>query len=141
MSERSGTLAHDPFDGRQPTNHERMSGEPWDASYWDGIASSGPGVLGLDVAETAVALANEKAEARGVDAEFVVADAFALGSLSRVFDTVLDSGMFHTCDAAEQCTYVASLASVTRAGATLYVLCFRDSGPESERGPHPVSRD
>ncbi len=38
MSERSGTLAEDPFRGRRPTSHERMTGLPWDASYHDGPA-------------------------------------------------------------------------------------------------------
>ena len=38
MAERSGTRADDPFRGRQPTSHERMSGQPWDASYHDGPA-------------------------------------------------------------------------------------------------------
>ena len=38
MSERSGTRADDPFDGRQPTSHERLTGLPWDASYHDGPA-------------------------------------------------------------------------------------------------------
>jgi len=35
VSERS---ANDPFGGRHPTSHERMSGRPWDASYTDGPA-------------------------------------------------------------------------------------------------------
>ena len=38
LSEHSGTLADDPFRGRQPTSHERMTGLPWDASYRDGPA-------------------------------------------------------------------------------------------------------
>jgi SAM-dependent methyltransferase len=38
MSEQSGALADDPFDGRAPTSHERMTGLPWDASYRDGPA-------------------------------------------------------------------------------------------------------
>ena len=38
MSERSGTPADDPFGGRQPTSHERLTGLPWDASYQDGLA-------------------------------------------------------------------------------------------------------
>src|SRR5260221_3583199 len=38
MSQRSETLADDPFSGRQPTSHERMAGQPWDASYHDGPA-------------------------------------------------------------------------------------------------------
>jgi SAM-dependent methyltransferase len=165
----------DPYGGRAPTSHERMAGQPWDASYHDGpapwdvgpqpaimrlataggftgavldvgcgsgdnallVAASGLPVLGVDVAETALALARGKAEERGIDAEFVAADAFALDRLGRTFDTVLDCGMFHTCDVAERTTYVASLSSVTEPGATLYLLCFSDVGADT--GPHPVA--
>src|SRR5262249_22802377 len=35
---RSGAPADDPFGGRRPTSHERMTGLPWDASYHDGPA-------------------------------------------------------------------------------------------------------
>jgi len=52
---------------------------------------------------------------------------------------VLDSGLFHTFDREERAAYVASLASVTAPGSTLYVLCFRDDGPDT--GPHPVGQD
>lgn len=178
MSERSETLAGDPFRGRPPTSHERMTGQPWDASYHDGpapwdvggpqpaivrlasaggfagavldagcgtgenalhIASLGLSVLGVDVAETALAIAREAAAERGIEAEFAAADAFHLERLGRTFDTVLDCGMFHTCDRDERPGYVTSLASVTGRGATLYVLCFSDDGPDP--GPHPVSED
>jgi 2-polyprenyl-3-methyl-5-hydroxy-6-metoxy-1,4-benzoquinol methylase len=37
LSERSGTLAHDPFSDLQPTGCEQL-GLPWDASYYDGPA-------------------------------------------------------------------------------------------------------
>ncbi|WP_203958032.1 class I SAM-dependent methyltransferase [Planotetraspora mira] len=178
LSERSGTLAEDPFGGRRPTSHERMTGLAWDASYHDGpapwdidrpqpaivrlaseggfagavldvgcgtgdnalhVASLGFPVLGVDVAETALAIAREKAADRGIAAEFAVADAFRLERLGRRFETVLDCGMFHTCDGDERPRYVASLASVTEHGGTLYVLCFSDEGPDT--GPHPVSRE
>ena len=115
MSERSGTLADDPFSGRHPTSHERVTGVPWDASYHDGpapwdigrsqpavvrlaseggfagavldagcgtgenalhVASLGLSVLGVDVAETALAIAREKAAERGIEVEFAAADAF-----------------------------------------------------------------
>jgi ubiquinone/menaquinone biosynthesis C-methylase UbiE len=101
------------------------------------VASLGLPVLGVDVAETALAVAREKAAARGVEAEFAVADALHLDRLGRTFRTVLDCGLFHTFDAAERPGYVASLASVIEPGGTLYVLCFSDAGPET--GPHPVS--
>ena len=176
MSEQSGTVADDPFDGRQPTSHERLTGLSWDASYHDGpapwdigrpqpaivrlaseggfagavldagcgtgenalhVAALGLPVLGVDVAETAVAIARAKAVDRGIEVEFAAADALRLERLGRRFDTVLDCGLFHTFDSDERPGYVASLASVIEHDGTLYVLCFRDDGPPT--GPHPVS--
>jgi SAM-dependent methyltransferase len=178
LQERSATSADDPFRGRRPTSHERLSGQPWDASYLDGpapwdvgrpqpavvrlaagggftgavldagcgtgenalhLASLGSTVLGVDVAGTAVAIARAAAHDRGLDVEFAVADALHLERLGRRFATVLDCGLFHTFDADERPGYVASLASVTEQGATLYVLCFSDDGPGT--GPHPVGQD
>jgi SAM-dependent methyltransferase len=176
VSDRSEKRGNDPFDGRQPTSHERMSGQPWDASYHDGpapwdigrpqpavvhlasqgafagavldtgsgtgenalhIASQGLSVVGIDVAKTALAIARAKAKERGVSIEFVAADAFQLDRLGRTFDTVLDCGLFHTFDDDERPRYVASVASVTKHDATLYVLCFSDDGPDI--GPHPIT--
>jgi SAM-dependent methyltransferase len=177
LSERSGALAEDPFGGRRPTSHERLTGLPWDASYRDGpapwdvghpqpaiarlaaaggfagavldagcgtgenalyLASLGLSVLGVDVAETALAIARAKADQRGIEVEFASADALQLGRLGRRFATVLDCGLFHTFDGDERPGYVASLASVTERDGTLYVLCFSDVGPDT--GPHPVSQ-
>jgi SAM-dependent methyltransferase len=102
------------------------------------VAALGLHVLGVDVAETALSLAREKAAARGIDAEFASADALHLDRLGRVFDTVLDCGLFHTFDGDERRDYAASVASVTRPGGNLHVLCFSDLGAGT-RGPHPVS--
>ena len=57
---------------------------------------------------------------------------------------MLDSALFHTFHVEELAEderprYVASLASVTESGASLYVLCFSDQG--SDTGPHPVRRE
>ena len=100
---------------------------------------SGLSVLGFDVAETALAIARQKAADRGIEVEFVTADAFHLECLRRRFQTVLDCGLFHTFDGSEQAEYVASLASVTEHDGTLYVLCFSDDGPDT--GPHPISQE
>jgi SAM-dependent methyltransferase len=163
---------------REPTSHERMSGEPWDHSYsggpapWDigapqpaiarliarhamadpvldagcgvgdnaiAIADTGVVVVGFDVAETALQMARAKAAQRGLAVEFIAADALALEGLGRTFETVVDSGLFHTFDADERRRYARSLAAVAKAGARLYVLTFGDEG--EGRGPHPISRD
>ena len=103
------------------------------------VASLGLSVLGVDVAETALAIARKKAEKRGIEIEFVAADAFQLERLGRMFQTVLDCGLFHTFDGDERTRYVASVASVTEQHGTLYVLCFSDDGPDT--GPHPISKE
>jgi len=102
------------------------------------IASLGLPVLGVDVAETALAIARAKATDRGIEAEFATADALRLERLGRRFATVLDCGLFHTFDGEERPGYVASLASVTEHDGTLHVLCFSDEGPDP--GPHPISQ-
>jgi SAM-dependent methyltransferase len=122
----------------------RFAGAVLDAGCGTGenalhLASLGLSVLGVDVAETALAMARAKADDRGIEVELAAADAFQLEGLGRTFQTVLDCGLFHTCDADERPRYVASLASVTEPGATLYVLCFSDEGPDT--GPHPVSQE
>ena len=94
--------------------------------------------MGVDVAETALSMAREKAVARGLDADFVAGDALHLDRLGRAFETILDCGLLHTFDAEERRDYVASLASAT-VGGQLYVLCFADVGPDT--WPHPVSQE
>jgi SAM-dependent methyltransferase len=103
------------------------------------VAARGSAVLGVDIAETAIAQARAKAADRGIAAEFAVADALELGRLGRTFATALDCALCHTFDAAERPEYAATFASATTPGGTLYVLCFSDEGDDI--GPHPVRRD
>jgi SAM-dependent methyltransferase len=103
------------------------------------VAALGLHVLGVDVAETALSMAREKAADRGIAADFAVADALHLDRLGRAFETVLDCGLLHTFDGEERQDYVASLASVTSCGGRLHVLCFSDVGPDT--GPHPISQE
>jgi SAM-dependent methyltransferase len=121
----------------------RFAGAVLDAGCGTGenalhLASLGLSVLGVDVAQTALAIAQRKARDRGIEVAFALADALQLQRLGRGFATALDCGLFHTFDGDERPGYVASLASVTEHDGTLYVLCFSDDGPDT--GPHPVSR-
>jgi ubiquinone/menaquinone biosynthesis C-methylase UbiE len=104
------------------------------------IAAVGLEVVGVDVAPTAIRQAREKASARGLDATFLVADAFALDRLGRTFRSALDSGLFHTFDDDERPLYVTSLAAVVELGGVLHLLCFSDEAP-GDWGPRRVSRD
>src|ERR1700744_3735088 len=121
-----------------------FAGEVLDAGCGTGentllAASLGLHVIGVDVSENALAMARGKARVRGLKAEFTLVYAFHLEGLGRKFQTVLDCGLFHTFNSDERPEYVASLAAVTEAGATLYVLCFSDQGPGT--GPHPVRQE
>src|ERR1700753_3900818 len=69
-------------------------------------ASLGLPSLGVDVAETGLAMAMAKWKERGGPAEFALADALHLERLGRTFDTVLDCGLFHSFDGEEQAAYV-----------------------------------
>lgn len=104
------------------------------------LAALGLEVLGVDVAPTALGMAREKAAARGLTAEFAACDALHLDGLGRVFETVLDCGLFHTFDRDERRAYAASLASVTGRGGNVHVLCFSDVGDDA-CGPHPVGEE
>ncbi len=90
------------------------------------FAARGFEAVGVDAVEAAVAAARAKAQTRGLQVEFLVHDALALGELGRRFGTVVDSGLFHTFDDDERRQYVASLAAATSLGSHVYVLCFSE---------------
>lgn len=98
------------------------------------LASRGHAVIGLDGSETAVALARQKAAARGLPAQFHVWDALQLRRLRKSFDTVLDCGLFHALPPERRREYAQSLAEVTDPGSDLFILCFSDAEPP---GPGP----
>jgi SAM-dependent methyltransferase len=103
-------------------------------------ASHGADALGIDVAAAAIERARHKASERRVAASFQVADALALDQLGRVFDTVIDSGVFHVFDDAARARYVTSLGSVVRAGGCCYLMCFSELQP-GDWGPRRVRQD
>jgi cyclopropane fatty-acyl-phospholipid synthase-like methyltransferase len=103
-------------------------------------ARHGADALGVDVSPNAIAQARRKAAERGRAARFEVADVLDLGRLGLTFDTVIDSGVFHVFDDGDRARYVTSLASVTRPGATCYLMCFSDHQP-GDAGPRRVSQD
>jgi cyclopropane fatty-acyl-phospholipid synthase-like methyltransferase len=85
----------------------------------------------------AIPIAKRKANDRDIPTRFLVWNALALADLNEGFDTVLDSGLFHVFDDEQRATYVASLASVVRAGGRVLLACFSDRQP-GDRGPRRV---
>jgi len=103
------------------------------------LAAEGLAVTGVDAAELAVHKATTKARRRRLGARFAVHDALHLESLGSTFDTVVDSGLFHTFDDGERLRFRASLAAVLRPGGHYFMLCFseRETG---EGGPRRVTQ-
>jgi SAM-dependent methyltransferase len=101
------------------------------------LASKGLEVLGIDRVAAAVELAKKKAAERGSTAVFQVADALALHTLGKKFDTVLDSGLFHVFSDADRERYINELGATVKKKGTLNILCFSDAEPGTD-GPRRV---
>jgi SAM-dependent methyltransferase len=103
-------------------------------------AARGLDATGIDASSRAIAIAQQKAADRGLDARFVVWDAFRLAELQKQFDTVLDSGLFHVFDDVSRQRYVEQLATVVRPGGRYLMCCFSDRQP-GDWGPRRVRQD
>ncbi len=87
-----------------------------------------------------ISRARKKAAERGLTATFLVKDALVLKDLPEVFDSVIDSGLFHVFKRPliGQC-YVEGLATILKPGSKLFMLCFSEEEPGTQ-GPRRVSR-
>ena len=103
------------------------------------FAARGQKVTGIDFLDEPIKRANQKAADRGVTATFLVMDALALKHLPEVFDTVIDSGLFHVFGDEDRRRYVEGLAMVLKPGGRLYLLCFSDEEPGTQ-GPRRVTK-
>jgi SAM-dependent methyltransferase len=84
-------------------------------------------VVRIDFSPRAVEQARANAAEKGVDARFDVADAMNLGD-GAVYQTVVDSALFHVFDAADRVRYVSSLHAAVEAGGLVHVLALSDAG-------------
>jgi len=64
----------------------------------------------------------------------------ALKELPEVFDSVIDSGLFHVFSNDDRRQYVEGVASVLKPGGRLFLLCFSDEEPGTQ-GPRRVSSE
>lgn len=103
------------------------------------FAERGHKVTGIDFLEWPIELARQKARQRGLVANFLVMDALRLDELPEVFDSAIDSGLFHVFSDEDRARYVAGLASVLKPGGRLLLLCFSDKEPPGD-GPRRISQ-
>jgi len=124
-----------------------MTGRLLDAGCGTGEHSllaqeNGADVLGVDISRNAIEIARRKSVDRGINVRFMVVNMlepvpFDDGS----FDTVLDSGVFHSFAGSEQRAYVDNLTRVTQHGGLLHLICFSEHQPgEGEWGPRRITQ-
>ena len=123
---------------------DRVMGSVLDAGCGTGenalfFADRGHKVTGIDFLAGPIDRARQKAAERGLKATFLVMDALHLTALPEVFDSAIDSGLFHVFGDEDRRRYVESLASVLKPGGRLFLLCFSDEEP-GEQGPRRISR-
>ena len=123
---------------------DRITGPILDAGCGTGdnalfFASRGHKVTGIDFLEEPITRARRKATERSLTATFLVVGALALKDLPEVFDSVIDSGLFHVFNDGDRKRYVEGLASVLKPGRRLFLLCFSDEEPGTQ-GPRRVSK-
>ena len=94
---------------------DRITGSVLDAGCGTGenallFAGRGQKVTGIDFLAEPITRAKKKAVERGVTATFLVMDALALKDLPEVFDSVIDSGLFHVFNDEDRRRYADSRA-------------------------------
>jgi SAM-dependent methyltransferase len=103
-------------------------------------AARGLDVTGVDSSPRAIGIAQQRAADRGIDGvRFEVGDALDLEALGAMFDTVLDSGVFHVFNDEDRARYVESIRQVAVLGARYHLLVFSDATP-GDWGPRRVRR-
>ena len=80
------------------------------------FANRGQKVTGIDFLAEPITIAKWKAAERGLTATFLVTDALAFKELPEVFDSAIDSGLFHVFGDEDRRRYIEGLASVLQPG-------------------------
>lgn len=100
------------------------------------LARAGFSVTAVDLSEEALRQASSKAEAAGVDIEFIQADVTALPDLGDAFPFVFDRGTYHVVREINLAGFIETISKVVAPGGTYLVMAT----PTSEcikRTDHP----
>jgi ubiquinone/menaquinone biosynthesis C-methylase UbiE len=103
-------------------------------SIW--LAQHGFEVTGMDISQTAIAKAKEKAAAAGVNCRLLVGDFMVDQVLGASFDFVYDRGCLHVFEGVEELSRFASrVRGVLASEGMWYSLIGSTDGPPRDTGP------
>lgn len=103
------------------------------------LAERGLEVVGIDGAPRAIRKARAKARSRSINALFDIGDTLDLPTPQLLFDTVIDSGLFHVFPDEDRRRLRNSLERVIRPGGTYFLMCFSEREP-GNWGPRRVTQ-
>jgi SAM-dependent methyltransferase len=103
------------------------------------LAERGHEAWGVDLSAVAIERAMVKAHARRLPVVFLAGDALDAEEIGRTFDTLIDSGCFHTLNDADRSRYAASVRALSESGARLHIACFSEAEPAGW-GPRRVTQ-
>lgn len=123
----------------------KISGDVLDVGCGTGdnalfLAERGHEVWGVDSAPAAIETAQKKAEDRGLGATFLVKDILTLHEIGRTFDTVIDSGLFHTLSDPQRPVFVWNLSEILKRNGTYFMLAFSELEPGGY-GPRRIRQE
>jgi len=93
------------------------------------FAGEGYEVWGIDSVPMPIQKASEKAAGRGLQVHFLVLNTLDLFKLNRKFDTVTDSGLFHTLSDEDRPVFLDNLAAILSPAGKYFMLCFSELEP------------
>lgn len=93
------------------------------------LAERGYRVFGLDIASAAIERAHARTQARGLDVEFVVADATTFEGYEGRFATVVDNGLYHGLTEQQRAAYLTAVHHACQPAARLHMVCISDAMP------------
>lgn len=99
------------------------------------LASKGFDVTAIDVAPTALGIAEAKAKKAGVSVNWVLADVLKLPELEP-FDLIFDRGCYHNVRYVDAATFVKSVRQISKPGTRCFVLSLNRDGPPGVREKH-----
>jgi SAM-dependent methyltransferase len=100
------------------------------------LAARGFDVTAVDLSPLAIAKAEEKRAAAGVDVRFAARDFLGEGVDGGPFDLAFDRGVLHVFDAAvDRARFAERVAAALRVGGRWLCLAGSTEGPERDHGP------
>ena len=104
------------------------------------LAEKGLKVVGIDYVGKAIQIAKSKALKAHVSVEFLKGNALKLEELNKTFDTVIDSGLFHTFSDVERLKFKKSLEAILKKGGNYIMLCFSNL-EKGSYGPRRIKKE